>query len=251
MKLKVEYIPIEGLTPYENNAKIHTPEQIEQIKQSIEEFGMNDPIGIWGKENLIVEGHGRLMACRELGMKEIPVIRLDELTDDQRKAYTLVHNQTTMNTGFDLDILNEELNNINLDMSGYGFDLELDDIEGEGDSGTDETYTKKTEIPQYEIKGEEPDISELVDTSKADELINEIEKSNVSEEQKQFLRLAAYRHLKFNYSKIAEYYVNQDEEMQNLMEQSALVIIDFEDAIKNGYIEIQKELGEILDEHDE
>lgn len=128
MKLKVEYIPIDSIKPYENNAKIHTDEQIEQIKRSIEEFGMNDPIGIW-KDNIIIEGHGRLMACKELGMEEVPVIRLDNLTDDQRKAYTLIHNQTTMNTGFDLDILNEELENIELDMSDFGFDIELDDIE--------------------------------------------------------------------------------------------------------------------------
>lgn len=128
MKLKVEYIPIDSIKPYENNAKIHTDEQIEQIKKSIEEFGMNDPIGIW-KDNIIIEGHGRLMACKELGMQEVPVIRLDNLTDEQRKAYTLIHNQTTMNTGFDLDILNEELENIELDMSDFGFDIELDDIE--------------------------------------------------------------------------------------------------------------------------
>lgn len=124
MKLKVEYIPIDSIKPYENNAKIHTPEQIEQIKASINEFGMNDPIGIWGNDNLIVEGHGRLMACKELGYKEVPIIRLDELTDEQRRAYTLIHNQTTMNTGFDIYILNEELDDIvNIDMTDFGFDL--------------------------------------------------------------------------------------------------------------------------------
>lgn len=122
MKLKVEYIPINEITPYENNAKIHTEEQIEQIKKSIEEFGMNDPIGIWGEDNIIIEGHGRLMALQELGWTEVPVIRLDDLTDDQRKAYTLIHNQTTMNTGFNIDILNEELQSIDLDMSFFGFD---------------------------------------------------------------------------------------------------------------------------------
>lgn len=138
MKLKVEYIPIDSITPYENNAKIHTDEQIEQIKRSIEEFGMNDPIGIW-KDNIIIEGHGRLMACKELGMEEVPIIRLDNLTDDQRKAYTLIHNQTTMNTGFDLDILNEELENIEIDMSDFGFDeIELDDIEEEQEIVEDE-----------------------------------------------------------------------------------------------------------------
>ena len=130
MKLKVEYMPINQITPYENNAKIHTEEQIEQIKASITEFGMNDPIAIWGKDNTIIEGHGRLMACKELGMEEVPVIRLDSLTDEQRRAYTLVHNQTTMSTGFDIDILNTELDNIELDMSQFGFDdyeFNLDD----------------------------------------------------------------------------------------------------------------------------
>lgn len=86
MKLKVEYLPIDEIKPYENNAKIHTPEQIEQIKASIRQFGMNDPIGIWSKDNIIVEGHGRLIACLELGYTEIPIIRLDDLTDEQRKA---------------------------------------------------------------------------------------------------------------------------------------------------------------------
>ena len=132
MKLQVDYIPIEQLKPYEKNAKIHTPEQIEQIKKSIQEFGMNDPIGVWGKDNLIVEGHGRLQACKELGMKEVPVIRLDDLTDEQRRAYTLVHNQTTMNTGFNMNILADELDNIDIDMSELGFldseEVDLDDF---------------------------------------------------------------------------------------------------------------------------
>ena len=134
MKLEVEYIRIDDLKAYENNAKIHTHEQIEQIKQSIEEFGMNDPIGVWGEDNLIVEGHGRLTACKELGMKEVPIIRLDDLTDEQRRAYTLVHNQTTMNTGFDLDVLNEELENLSIDMTEYGFDsISEEEVELEED----------------------------------------------------------------------------------------------------------------------
>ena len=157
MRLKVEYIPISELKPYENNAKIHTPEQIEQIKESIQQFGMNDPIGIWGKDNLIVEGHGRLLACQQLGMKEVPIIRLDDLTDDQRKAYTLIHNQTTMNTGFDIDILNEELESIDLDMSGYGFDIEIDDIE----EGTEVKEDEAPEVRDGEPKAKRGDIYQL------------------------------------------------------------------------------------------
>ena len=128
VKLKLEYMATEDLTPYKNNAKIHTPEQIEQIMASIRDFGMNDPIGIVGSDNLIVEGHGRLLACERLGIKEVPVIRLDHLSEEERKAYTLAHNKLTMNTGFDMDKLNAELQVINLDMAEYGF-IDIDEPE--------------------------------------------------------------------------------------------------------------------------
>ena len=110
MKLEIEYIPISEIKLYPNNAKIHTAEQIEQIKKSIQEFGFNDPIWIWHGE--CVEGHGRIIAATELGIETVPVIRLDELSDEQRRAYTLVHNKLTMNTEFNLDLLNIELDNI-------------------------------------------------------------------------------------------------------------------------------------------
>lgn len=126
--LKIEYIPIGELKPYEKNAKIHTQEQIEQIKNSINQFGMNDPIAIW-KNNTIIEGHGRYIACKELGFKKVPIIRLDKLTNQQRKAYTLIHNKLTMNTDFDLDILNEELETIKIDMTEFGFELENLDMD--------------------------------------------------------------------------------------------------------------------------
>lgn len=153
-ELSIEYVNIDELRPYENNAKIHTKVQIEQIKSSIKQFGMNDPIAIWGEDNIIIEGHGRLIACRELGINKVPVIRLDNLTEEQRKAYTLIHNQTTMNTGFDIDILNEELNNIiNIDMSefDFNFDFNLDEFEIE-DTKEDITENKiEDESVIYEI----------------------------------------------------------------------------------------------------
>lgn len=135
-KLKIEYVGIESIKPYKNNAKQHPKEQIEQIKTSIEMFGMDDPIGIWKDE--IVEGHGRLIACKELGMTEVPIIRLDHLTDEERKAYTLAHNKLTMNSDFDIDILNDELMNFDtIDMSDFGFDLDFD-IEEEQEIVEDE-----------------------------------------------------------------------------------------------------------------
>lgn len=144
VKLKLEYMALDELTPYENNAKIHTPEQIDQICASIKDFGMNDPIAIVGKDNIIVEGHGRLMACKKLGINEVPVIRLDHLNEQERKAYTLAHNKLTMNTGFDMDKLNAELQElVEMDMADYGF-IEVDEtpveLDEDGYDPEEETF---------------------------------------------------------------------------------------------------------------
>lgn len=120
--LKIEYVDINSIKPYENNAKLHPQYQIEQIKSSIEQIGFKDPIGIWNGE--IVEGHGRYLAAKQMGMKDIPVIRLDDLSDEQRRAYALIHNQLTMNSDFDLEILQSELDEIyDIDMDEFDFDL--------------------------------------------------------------------------------------------------------------------------------
>ena len=123
MQLKIQYVPIGTPKTYARNAKLHPAEQIEQIKKSIEEFGFNDPIAIWG-DDTIIEGHGRLIAAQELGLEKVPVIRLDGLTDEQRKAYALVHNKLTMNSGFDMEALGDELDSIlDIDMSEFGFEV--------------------------------------------------------------------------------------------------------------------------------
>ena len=131
------------LKPYANNAKIHTAEQIEQIKASIAEFGMNDPIAVW-HDNEIVEGHGRLLALMEMDeITQVPIIRLDGLTDEQRRAYMLAHNKLTMNTDFDVNLLDIELGDItDIDMSNFGFDIihDSEDEQGETNSTADTNF---------------------------------------------------------------------------------------------------------------
>ena len=128
--LKIEYVSKDQLKPYEKNAKLHTDDQVEQIKRSIEEFGFNDPIAVW-HEDEIIEGHGRLLAVMEMPeIETVPIIRLDDLTDEQRRAYMLVHNKLTMNTDFDFELLDSELGDIlDIDMSEFGFDIEIEDEE--------------------------------------------------------------------------------------------------------------------------
>lgn len=121
--MKIEQIDIEELIPYEHNAKIHTSLQIEQIKKSIQEFGNNDPIAI-DENNVIIEGHGRYLALLQLGYKKVDVIRLTHMTDEEKRAYILVHNQLTLNTDFDFNILDSELSNIEfIDMDQFGFEI--------------------------------------------------------------------------------------------------------------------------------
>ena len=131
MLLQVEYVPIDSISPYAGNAKEHPAEQVEQIKESIKQFGMNDPVGVWRDE--VVEGHGRLMALKELGYDKVPIIRLDDMTDEQRRAYMLVHNKLTMNSDFDMELLDIELDDIvDIDMTTFGFDdIHLDDVDDE------------------------------------------------------------------------------------------------------------------------
>jgi hypothetical protein len=110
----------------------------------------------------------------------------------------------------------------------------------------DSKYTLKVEVPQYLPSAVCPDLSELLDTTKYYQLLHDIEKSNVSEQEKQFLRLSATRLIGFNFSLIADYYSHADKEMQELMEKQALVIIDIEDAIANGYVEYSKTMDSLL-----
>lgn len=127
--MKIEKIKLSEIKPYENNAKKHPKEQIEQIKKSIKEFGMCDPIAI-DENNVIIEGHGRYIALQQLGYKEIDCIRIENLTEEQKRAYILVHNKLTMNTGFDMEKLEKEIEEIKtIDMSYFDFDIYPEEIE--------------------------------------------------------------------------------------------------------------------------
>lgn len=121
--MKIEVLNLSDIHGYENNAKLHPQEQIDQIKQSIKEFGFNDPLAI-DENNMIIEGHGRYEALKQLGYTEVNCIRLSHLDDEQKRAYILVHNKLTMNTDFDMDTLLVELGDIKgIDMNSFGFDF--------------------------------------------------------------------------------------------------------------------------------
>jgi len=127
--LKIEYVPVSELQAYARNTRRHGDEDVRAIAASIREFGFDDPIGVW--HDVIVEGHGRLMAAKRLKMKEVPVIRLDHLTDEQRRAYALAHNKTAELSSWDFENLDLEIGDLSLDMELFGFELVDEELEHE------------------------------------------------------------------------------------------------------------------------
>ena len=151
MELKIEYLPIKALKPYEKNTRKHQKKDVDNIAMSIEKFGMNDPIGIW-KDNIIVEGHGRLLACKQLGMNEVPCVRLDHLTDEQRREYAISHNATAELSEWDFDILPDEL--AELDFDGFDFDFGL---ETDGEDYSPDEFGDDFTLPD----GDKPEICQM------------------------------------------------------------------------------------------
>ena len=129
--MNIEKIDIEKIKIYEGNAKKHPEWQIEQIMKSIQEFGFNDPVAV-DQNNEIIEGHGRYEALKRLGYTEIEIIRLSHLTEAQKKAYIIAHNKLTLNTGFELEKLEieiQELKDMNIDLELTGFtDHEIEEL---------------------------------------------------------------------------------------------------------------------------
>ena len=145
MELKIEYLPIKALKPYEKNTRKHQKKDIDNIARSIEKYGMNDAVGIWGEDNIIVEGHGRVLACKQLGITEVPCVRLDHLTDEQRREYAIAHNATAELSEWDLDILPDEL--ADLDLGDFDFDFGIEDEE-------EETEIVEDEVPEVDEEAE-------------------------------------------------------------------------------------------------
>lgn len=170
---------IDDIKPYENNPRKNDA-AVQYVANSIREFGFKQPIVV-DRNGVIVAGHTRYKAAIELGLEEVPCIMADDLTDEQVKAYRLADNKVAEASEWDFDLLEKEMDGI------YDIDLEQFGFNEEGEGIDDNKYTAEINIPQYEVAGESVTLGQLVDTSWADELIEEIEASQVSEAEKNFL----------------------------------------------------------------
>lgn len=238
--MEIKLVKIAEIKPYDRNPR-NNDGAVDAVAASIKEFGWQQPIVV-DRDGVIIAGHTRYKAAQKLKCKEVPVVVAENLTDEQVKAYRLADNKTGELAEWEMDLLSEELAGIGMDMTQFGFEEEKLEEEIEN------KYTSAVNIPQYEVQGDAPPVPELYDDAKCHGMIEEINASALPETEKEFLRVAAYRHVVFDYTKIAEFYAAATPECQKLMERSALVIIDVDDAIANGYVTMSEAIDRLRGE---
>lgn len=239
-----ELVDISKLVPNPKNNNKHPIEQIKRLAKIIDFQGQRSPIVVSKRSGFIVKGHGRLEAIKMLGWEKCAVDYQDYESEAQEYADMVADNQIATWAEFDNEMLLQELPSLDIDTDLLGM-MELPSLEEDEEQET--IYETKIKTPVYEITGEEPKLSELVNTEKADKLKEEIEKSSLPNKVKDFLKITATRLYEFNYSKIAEYYAHQDKDLQDIMEKLALVIIDYNKAVENGFVEMTKAIDALVD----
>ena len=232
------------------NYRKHNDRNKELIKKSLEECGAGRSIVI-DNDDEIIAGNGIYEQAQALnipvkvietdGSELVVVKRTDLNTDDEkRKKLAVMDNSTSDSSEFDINLMSEDFTNGELLDMGVVIPEEVE-VEVE-----DSRYTSKVSIPIYEEKGEEPEISEMIDTNKADKFIKKIQEMDIPDELKKFLIDSATRLYEFNYSKIAEFYAHQNKDVQDIMEKLALVLIDVDKAIENGYVKMNSIIEDIF-----
>lgn len=233
----MKYLPISEIQVNPENPRTIKNDKFKKLVNSIKEFPEMleaRPIVI-NKDFVILGGNMRYKAVVESGLTEIPVKIVDWSEEKQRE---FIIKDNVSGGEWDWDALAKEWDEGELEE--WGLDIP-------GGSFDDETYSKKIKSIIYEVKGEKPELSECFDSEKASELIDKINESDIEGELKEFLIFSAYRHIVFNYENIAEYFAHSDKKTKELFEQSALVIVDYEKAVENGYAILSKFIYELID----
>ena len=243
------WVPTAALAVWTDNPR-DNDHAVPELMKVIKRFGFGSPI-VALPNGEIIAGHTRLKAALELRMPEVPV-RFMDLDRDEAHLMALADNRVGEIADWNDDLLGDvllEMETKGVDIAGIGWDEgELASIMAKSDplSG-DAPYTAKIEAPIYEIKGECPDETDLVDKTRSLQLRAQIEEADIEPKARAFLLAAAARHTVFSYDKIAEYYAHAPAEIQKLMEDSALVIIDFDRAIELGFVRLTEKLADVYD----
>ena len=237
----LKMLNISDIKPYFRNPRINDG-AIDPVIKKKKKNGYRARI-IVDNNGVIIAGHTRWKAIKKLGWEKVEVWVADDMTEEQINDYRIRDNLTSDFASWDFDALQEEIteNGLDFDLGDFGIGTLADEINNEQNK-----YSKETKIPQYVPNDNVPSIDQLINTDKLDDLLNGIDDSGVSEAEKKFLRIAAMRHAVIKFDEVADYYAAASKEMQELMEKQALVIIDYQDAIANGYAVLSSELESIL-----
>lgn len=249
--LRIESVKVDSLRFDPNNARKHSDKNLKAISGSLEMFGQRKPIVVTD-DNVVVAGNGTLEAAISLRWNEIDVVRVPaDWTDEQVKAFALADNRSAELAEWDEQVLASQLldlEEVGLDIAVLGFEAVAEDVDSILDD--DSPYTSNVEVPKYEPTGDAPDIDVLADDSKYSQLMNSIAAADVPDDVAMFLRMAASRHIVFDYAKIAEYYAHADAATQRLFEESALIILDVNSAIEHGYLTMMNVLEALREQTD-
>ncbi len=240
-----ERVELSALRENPDNPQTVTEEEFGKLRDSmrrIHGFLRTRPLLV-EEDGTIKCGNKRFRALVRNGVKVVPadyVRRLSDYTPEEVREFIL---QDNLQRGdWDVDKLLAQYSADELKALGGGFDELIAEFAAKGAESEFE-YSSKIEAPQYNITGDNPELDDLYDTEKADALAKEIDEADVPKKVKAFLKVAAMRHVVFNFRNIAEYYAHADAKVQRLMEKSALVIIDFEDAIRNGFVVVSERMA--------
>ena len=236
------------------NARLHPDENLADIRASLKEFGQVEPLIVHKATGKVIGGNGRLKVMRSLGWEECDVALVD-MNDMKATALGIALNRAGERAEWDTKVLAqlmEGLDGLNDELEKSLQELEKEvcvegEEGGESEENPNDLYTAKIVAPIYEPKGECPPISDLFDHSKTSQLLAEIKSANLPKDVAEFLMLAAERHTSFHFRNIAEFYCHQSAQVQELMEKSGLIIIDFNKAIEYGFVHMTERLGQIAD----
>ena len=239
---------INSLKHDHKNARKRTDRSAMLIAESLKRYGAARSIVI-DEDNRILAGNGTIEGAKQAGITNVRIIdaegdeviavRRSGLTEDEKVGLALADNRTSDLSEWDGAMLHQLSKEHDTDT---WFDKnELNELIGlDQDSDEDSPYTNKTIAPLYDPTGTQHKPEHLCDPSKTNRLLADIELADIPDDIRGFLRFAAHRHTAFNYSKIADFYTTATKEVQELFEQSALVIIDFDQAIENGFVNLDK-----------
>jgi hypothetical protein len=249
--MKTVTLPLDKLIAYAGNPR-KNDHAVEAVASAIKRFGFRVPV-LAKSDGSLIDGHLRVKAAKHLGMKEVPVVLCDDLSEADIKALRISINRMAELAEWDTELLSAELEGLaaeGIGLEDVGFDAAaLKELGAQGFNELnqqDENYSRKIEAPIYEPQGPKPPLSEMFDDSKTRKLCAAIESSNLSTEEKTFLTVAAQRHTVFRFDKIAEYYAHSEPATQRLFEDSALVIIDFDKAIEDGFVKMSERMKELV-----